>query len=88
MHFKGAFNILGAGAGDVLTSVSRYKLYYAVQLCFRPEHKVSNNITEYEGLLTGLREASDLGIKRLIVNGDSQLVVNFPNKSYTPKDWN
>jgi hypothetical protein len=26
-----------------------------------------------------------LGIKRLIVKGDSQLVVNFSNKSYTPK---
>jgi ribonuclease HI len=27
-----------------------------------------------------------LGIKHLIVKGDSQLVVNFLNKSYTPKD--
>jgi hypothetical protein len=27
-----------------------------------------------------------LGIKRLVVKGDSQLVVNFSNKSYTPKD--
>jgi hypothetical protein len=27
-----------------------------------------------------------LGIKRLIVKGGSQLVVNFLNKSYTPKD--
>jgi hypothetical protein len=27
-----------------------------------------------------------LGIKRLIVKGDSQLVMNFSNKSYTPKD--
>jgi hypothetical protein len=27
-----------------------------------------------------------LVIKRLIIKGDSQLVVNFSNKSYTPKD--
>jgi hypothetical protein len=27
-----------------------------------------------------------LGIKRLIVKGDSQQVVNFSNKTYTPKD--
>jgi hypothetical protein len=27
-----------------------------------------------------------LGIKRLVIKGDSQLVVNFSNKSYTPKD--
>jgi hypothetical protein len=38
---------------------------------------VSNNIVKYEGAL---------GIKRIIVKGDSQLVVNFSNKSYTLKD--
>jgi hypothetical protein len=43
-------------------------------------------ITEYEGLLAGLRATNALGIKCLIVKGDSQLVVNFSNKSYTPKD--
>jgi ribonuclease HI len=86
MHFDGAFNLPGAGAGAVLTSPSGDKLYYAIQLCFKPEHKVSNNIAEYEGLLAGLRAASALGIKRLIVKGDSQLVMNFSNKSYTPKD--
>jgi ribonuclease HI len=86
MHFDGAFNLPGAGAGAILTSPSGDKLFYAVQLCFKPEHKVSNNIAEYEGLLAGLRAANALGIKRLIVKGDSQLVVNFSNKSYTPKD--
>jgi ribonuclease HI len=86
MHFDGAFNLPGAGAGAILTSPSRDKLYYAIQLCFKPEHKVSNNIAKYEGLLASLRATSALGIKRLIVKGDSQLVVNFSNKSYTPKD--
>jgi ribonuclease HI len=86
MHFNGAFNLPGVGAGAVLTSPSRDKLFYAVQLYFRPERNVSNNIVEYEGLLAGLRAVNALGIKRLIVKGDSQLVVNFSNKSYTPKD--
>jgi ribonuclease HI len=86
MHFDGAFNLPDAGARAVLTSPSGDKIFYAVQLCFKPEHKVSNNIAEYEGLLTSLRAANTLGIKRLIVKGDSQLVVNFSNKSYTPKD--
>jgi ribonuclease HI len=85
MHFDGAFNLPGAGDGAILTSPSGDKLFYAIQLCFKPEHKVSNNIAEYEGLHAGLRAASALGIKRLIVKGDSQLVVNFSNKSYTPK---
>jgi ribonuclease HI len=86
MHFDGAINLPGVGAGAILTSPSRDKLFYAIQLCFKPEQRVSNNIAEYEGLLAGLRSASALGIKRLIVKGDSQLVVNFSNKSYTPKD--
>jgi ribonuclease HI len=85
MHFDGAFNLPGVGDGAVLTSPSGDKLCYAIQLYFKPEHKVSNNIAEYKGLLAGLRAASALGIKRLIVKGDSQLVMNF-NKSYTPKD--
>jgi ribonuclease HI len=86
MHFDGAFNLPGVGASAVLTSPSGDKLFYAVQLYFKPEHKVSNNITEYEGLLAGLRAANALGIKRLVIKGDSQLVVNFSNKSYTLKD--
>jgi hypothetical protein len=77
-------NLPGAGTGAILTSPSGDKLFYAIQLCFKPEHKVSNNIAEYEGLLAGLRAASALGIKCLIVKRDSQLVVNFSNKSYTP----
>jgi ribonuclease HI len=86
MHFNGTFNLSGAGAGAVLTSPSVEKLFYAIQICFKPEHKVSNNIAEYEGLLAGLRVASALGIKCLIVKGDSQLVVHLSNKSYTPKE--
>jgi ribonuclease HI len=86
MHFDGAFNLPGTGAGAVLTSPSGDKLFYVVQLYFKPEHKVSNNIEEYEGLLASLSAANALGIKCLIVKEDSQLVVNFSNKSYTPKD--
>jgi ribonuclease HI len=86
MHLDGAFNLPGAAAEVVLTSPSGDKLYCSIQLCFKPEHKVSNNITEYEGILAGLRAVSALGIKRLTVKGDSQLVVNFSNKSYNPKD--
>jgi hypothetical protein len=86
MHFDGAFNLPGTGAGAVLTSSSGDKLFYAVQLCFKPESKVSNNIAEYKGLLASLRVVNALGIKCLIIKGDSQLVVNFSNKSYTPKD--
>jgi hypothetical protein len=51
IHFDGAFNLPSAGDGAFITSPSGDKLFYAIQLCFKPEHKVSNNITENEGLL-------------------------------------
>jgi len=36
----------------------------------------SNNMAEYEALLSGLRIAVELGVKRLDVRGDSQLVID------------
>ena len=47
-----------------------------------PQEKVTNNMAEYEGLLVGLSIATELGIKKLIVRGDSQLVVRQVNKDY------
>jgi ribonuclease HI len=44
--------------------------------------KVSNNKAEYEALLHGLRLAISLGIKRLLVYGDSVVVINQVNKSW------
>ncbi|XP_073353760.1 uncharacterized protein [Aegilops tauschii subsp. strangulata] len=77
---------LGTEVGVVLFSLARDKLYCTVQLCFRHEDKVSNNIAEYEGLIAGLKAAAHLGIKRLTIKGDSQLLVNFSNRTYKPKD--
>ena len=47
------------------------QLKYVFQILF----KVPNNEAEYEALLHGLRLAVSLGIKRLLVYGDSLLVV-------------
>ena len=44
--------------------------------------KVSNNEAEYEALLHGLRLAVSLGIKRLLVYGDSLLVIQQVNKEW------
>ena len=86
MYFDGAFSRHGAGAGAVLISPAPDKLHYAVQLCFQQGEKVSNNIAECEGLIAGLKAAIALGVKRLIIKGDSHLLVNFSNKEYMPKD--
>ena len=44
--------------------------------------KVSNNEAEYEALLHGLRLVVSLGIKRLLVYGNSPLVVQQVNKEW------
>ena len=72
MHFDGLFALKGAGAGVVLTSPIGDSLRYIVQLYF----SATNNIADYEGLLSGMRATSALGIKRLLAIWDSLLVVN------------
>ncbi|KAM0854747.1 hypothetical protein ACQ4PT_050237 [Festuca glaucescens] len=88
MYFDGSFGYHGAGAGVVIVSPTGEKLKYAIHLDFDDEEKSSNNMTEYEALLVGLRAAAGLGIKKLVVRGDSQLVVNQVIKEYDcPQMW-
>src|SRR5438128_8158350 len=82
MHFDSSFALKGAGAGVVLTPPTGETLKYIIHLDF----KATNNVAEYEGLLAGLRAAAGLGVHRLIVKGDSQLVVNQVNKDYQCSD--
>ena len=74
MYFDGAFSLQGAGAGVLLIGPTGEHLKYVIQMHF-PREMSTNNTAEYEGLLAGLRIAADIGVKKLIVRGDSQLVV-------------
>jgi ribonuclease HI len=78
MYFDGSYTLKGAGAGVVLVPPEGDILKYAIQLGF----PATNNIAEYEGLATGLRLAKDLGIRRLLIRGDSQLVAKQVQKEY------
>ena len=59
------------GVGVVVTAPDEEKLKYGVQL----EFPATNNKAEYEGILTGLRLGRALGIKHLLVQNDSKLVI-------------
>jgi ribonuclease HI len=61
-----------------LISPTGEQLKYVLQTFW----KVSNNEAEYEALLHGLRLAASLGIKRLLVYGESAVVINEVNKSW------
>jgi ribonuclease HI len=67
MYFDGSLKLEGAGARVLLISPTGEQLKYALQIFW----KVSNNEAEYEALLHGLRLAASLGIKRLLVYGDT-----------------
>jgi ribonuclease HI len=76
MYFDGSLKLEGAGAGVLLISSTGEQLKYVLQIFW----KVSNNEAKYEALLHGLRLAASLGIKRLLVYGDSAVVINQVNK--------
>jgi ribonuclease HI len=61
----------GGGAGVVLIDPSRDQVKYMVHLAF----KATNNMAEYETLIFGLSAALSLGIRQLLVKGDSQLII-------------
>jgi ribonuclease HI len=78
MYFDGSLKLEGAGAGALLISPIGEQLKYFLQIFW----KVSNNEVEYEALLHGLRLAASLGMKRLLVYGNSAVVINQVNKSW------
>ena len=72
MYFDGALNINGAGAGILFITPTKDKFRYVLWIHF----SASNNAAEYEACLHGLRIAIELGVKCLMVYGDSMLVIN------------
>ena len=84
MHFDGSKMRTGLGAGIVLTSPKGDKLKYTLQIHFA----ASNNVAEYEALVHGLRLAKELGIRRILCYGDSDLVVQQSSGDWDAKDAN
>jgi ribonuclease HI len=85
MYFNGSLKLGGAGAGVLFISPSGKQLKYILQIRW----PATNNEAKYEALLHGLHLAMTLGIKRLLVYGDSSVVINQVNKDWTmpKKRW-
>ena len=82
MYFDGSVMKTGAGAGLLFISPLGDYMRYVIRLHF----PASNNMTEFEALLSGLRIAIELGVKRLDVWGDSQLVIDQVMKESSYQD--
>ena len=76
MYFDGSLRLQGTGAGILFIAPGGDQFKYALQLLF----PASNNVVEYEALIHGLSIAISLGIKRLMVYGDSLVVISQVNK--------
>jgi ribonuclease HI len=84
MNFDGSKMREGLGAGIVFTCPKGDKLLYMLQIHFR----TSNNIAEYEALVHGLKLAKEIGIRRILCFGDSDLVVHQVSGEWDAKDAN
>jgi ribonuclease HI len=84
MNFDGSKMLGGLGAGVILTSPKGDKVQYVLQMHFH----TSNNVTEYEALVHGLKLAKEIGIQRILCFEDSDLVVHQVSGEWDVKDTN
>ncbi|XP_050207595.1 uncharacterized protein LOC126657018 [Mercurialis annua] len=82
LYVDGASNDLGAGAGVVLEGPMGITIEYAVHLTF----KATNNMAEYEALITGLSIAKVMKTEVLRVHSDSQLVTGQIGGQFQAKE--
>jgi ribonuclease HI len=82
LYFDGSVMKTGAGAGLLFVSPLGEHMRYAVRLHF----PASNNMAEYEALLCSLKISIEIGVKRLDVRGDSQLVIDQVMKNASCHD--
>jgi ribonuclease HI len=78
MYFDGSLKLQGACAGILFIALGGEQLKCALWLLF----PASNNAAEYEALVHRLSITVSLGIKKLMVYGDSLVVISQINK-----DW-
>jgi hypothetical protein len=73
----GSRGTFGAGAAAVLVASSKVRTCYAARLDF----SCTNNIVEYKALLLGLRNLKAMGIRRVILKTNSQVISGHIDKS-------
>ena len=75
VNVDGSSTLYAGGIKVILKSSKGDKLKYVARL----QYQTTNNEAEYEILLKGLELAKSLGAELVIVQGDSQLIINQVN---------
>ena len=78
LYVDGASRQSGVGIGLQLTSPTGERIEQAVRLGF----SASNNESEYEAMIAGLKLALVVGANSLLIRSDSQLVVGQVNAEF------
>eukprot|EP01018_Ginkgo_biloba_P039290 Gb_22195 [translate_table: standard] len=82
LYFDGSFTTHGSGDGIVFATPKGDLIPKAFQIGF----PCTNNIVEYEAVISGLKLAIQWNIQHLLVLGDSQLIIKQVNDEYQTKD--
>jgi ribonuclease HI len=82
MFFDGASSQEGAGVGVFFVSPTQE----TISLSYKLEFEATNNVTEYEALVLGLRAVREMGIQEVVVFGDVELVVQQIINAYQAKN--
>jgi hypothetical protein len=81
MSFDGAASREGAGVGVWINPPK-----IGTKLCsYKFSFDCTNNMAEYEALILGLKTLKELGARRIVVHGDSELVINQVKGIYQSK---
>ena len=86
MYFDGAANHSGYGIGVLLISPHGDHIPRLVRLAFADRYLATNNIVEYEACILGLETALELGIRRMEIFGDSNLVIRHIQGDWKTRD--
>jgi hypothetical protein len=84
IFFNGASSSEGAGVGVVFVSPCQE----TISLSYKLEFEATNNVVEYEALVLGLRDAKEIGIEKVTMFGDAELIVQQVINAYRAKhNW-
>jgi ribonuclease HI len=77
----GAWGRKGTSIAAIITSPAGVKLRYAARLDYKdPSNRCTNNTTEYEALLLGLRKVRALGASNFLVKCDAKVIKDHVEK--------
>ena len=72
VNVDGSSTLYAGGIRIILKSPKGDKLKYAARL----QYQTTDNEAEYEAFLKGLELAKSLGTESVVIQGDSQLIIN------------